>query len=148
MPTAPPNQPHTTAPRRIQRQRTRGWRMPDSARYVGRPSRWGNPFSAVGGTAIGPQWFTVKAWPLDRGVHHVDDEQLAAYSTHAPATGALEASVRLFGDLVAVRLRDRAEETARWLAPLRGLDLACWCPLDQPCHADVLLELANQGGRQ
>lgn len=26
---------------------------------------------------------------------------------------------------------------------LAGLDLACWCPLDQPCHADVLLRLAN-----
>ncbi len=29
------------------------------------------------------------------------------------------------------------------LEPLRGKDLVCWCPLDQPCHADVLLELAN-----
>ena len=28
---------------------------------------------------------------------------------------------------------------------LRGKNLACWCPLDQPCHADVLLELANGG---
>jgi hypothetical protein len=27
---------------------------------------------------------------------------------------------------------------------LAGLDLACWCPLDEPCHADVLLEIANQ----
>ncbi|MCB1343362.1 MAG: DUF4326 domain-containing protein [Pseudooceanicola sp.] len=27
---------------------------------------------------------------------------------------------------------------------LRGKDLACWCPPDQPCHADVLLELANR----
>ena len=27
---------------------------------------------------------------------------------------------------------------------LRGHDLVCWCPLDQPCHADVLLELANK----
>ena len=27
---------------------------------------------------------------------------------------------------------------------LRGRDLACWCPLDRPCHADVLLELANK----
>lgn len=27
---------------------------------------------------------------------------------------------------------------------LRGHDLACWCPLDQPCHADVLLEIANK----
>lgn len=26
---------------------------------------------------------------------------------------------------------------------LAGRDLACWCPLDSPCHADVLLELAN-----
>ena len=26
-----------------------------------------------------------------------------------------------------------------------GSDLACWCPLDQPCHADVLLEIANRG---
>ena len=27
---------------------------------------------------------------------------------------------------------------------LRGKNLACWCALDQPCHADVLLELANK----
>lgn len=30
-------------------------------------------------------------------------------------------------------------------AELRGKDLCCWCPLDQPCHADVLLEIANRG---
>ncbi len=30
------------------------------------------------------------------------------------------------------------------LAELAGKDLACWCPLDQPCHADVLLRWANQ----
>lgn len=29
------------------------------------------------------------------------------------------------------------------LTPLRGKNLACFCALDQPCHADVLLELAN-----
>ena len=27
---------------------------------------------------------------------------------------------------------------------LKGMNLACWCPLDQPCHADVLLEIANE----
>lgn len=27
---------------------------------------------------------------------------------------------------------------------LQGKNLACWCPLDKPCHADVLLELANR----
>lgn len=31
-----------------------------------------------------------------------------------------------------------------WFRELRGKDLVCWCPLDQPCHADVLLELANR----
>lgn len=28
-------------------------------------------------------------------------------------------------------------------AEIAGRDLACWCPLDQPCHADVLLRLVN-----
>jgi hypothetical protein len=27
---------------------------------------------------------------------------------------------------------------------LRGRNLACWCSLDMPCHADVLLRIANQ----
>ena len=26
---------------------------------------------------------------------------------------------------------------------LAGRDLACWCPLDEPCHAAVLLHRAN-----
>jgi hypothetical protein len=52
---------------------------------------------------------------------------------------------------------DRATSVARYrawaatdppeladLAALRGRDLACWCPLDGPCHADVLLERANR----
>jgi hypothetical protein len=34
-------------------------------------------------------------------------------------------------------------DTEPRLETLRGHDLACWCRLDQPCHADVLLELAN-----
>ena len=29
------------------------------------------------------------------------------------------------------------------IAELRGKDLACWCDLDKPCHADVLLQRAN-----
>lgn len=30
------------------------------------------------------------------------------------------------------------------LTRLRGKNLACWCPLGAPCHADILLELANR----
>lgn len=56
-----------------------------------------------------------------------------------------------------VRVADRAEAIARYEADLcvdperleaardelRGVNLACWCPLDEPCHADVLLRHAN-----
>lgn len=38
--------PIVRVPRRIQRKRTAGWRMPAGATYVGRPTRWGNPFPA------------------------------------------------------------------------------------------------------
>lgn len=43
--------------------------------------------------------------------------------------------------------RDLCSASPAWremAAKLRGKNLACWCPLDQPCHADVLLELANR----
>jgi hypothetical protein len=39
------------------------------------------------------------------------------------------------------RMPDFTREAAR--RELAGKNLACWCHLDQPCHADVLLELAN-----
>ena len=39
-------------PRRIQRKRTKGWKMPENCVYVGRPSKWGNPLIVgVHGTA-------------------------------------------------------------------------------------------------
>jgi hypothetical protein len=30
------------------------------------------------------------------------------------------------------------------LSSLRGKNLACWCRAGTPCHADVLLEVANE----
>jgi len=57
-------------------------------------------------------------------------------------------------DLVAVRLyRDWLENTpeGRGVAEdarqeLRGRNLACWCKPGSPCHAEVLLEIANRKG--
>ncbi len=54
-------------------------------------------------------------------------------------------------DVVIVRFREWLLEStwldaARYrnaLPALRGKNLACWCALDAPCHAGVLLELAN-----
>lgn len=38
--------------KRIQRKRTKGWRMPPNTVYVGRPTKWGNPYKV--GDLIGP----------------------------------------------------------------------------------------------
>lgn len=99
-------------PKRIQRRRTKGWRMPEGAIYVGRPTRWGNPFD----------W---RKCSPDAG----------------PRAWARGAAVDLFRDHLRRQLRRDASR--EMLAELRGHDLVCWCPLDQPCHADVLIELAN-----
>lgn len=34
--------------KRIQRKRTKGWKMPENTVYVGRPTKWGNPLKLVG----------------------------------------------------------------------------------------------------
>ena len=107
-----------TIPVRILRSRKKGARLsaPNGLPIVcvSRPSRWGNPFSA----ALG-----------------------AAKPARKPAVRA--ASVRRFRRALLVddgSLPFTLEQVRR---ELRGKNLACWCPLDEPCHADVLLEVAN-----
>jgi len=41
-------------------------------------------------------------------------------------------------------LNEMIQENPDFLKPLVGKDLVCFCSLDQPCHADILLELANK----
>jgi hypothetical protein len=60
---------------------------------------------------------------------------------HALELGRQEAVGRFRDDLVAGRLRISVEDVKR---ELRGRDLACYCPLDEVCHADVLIEVANE----
>ena len=51
-------------PKRIQRKRTKGWRMPANTVYVGRPTKWGNPFTvATWGNAEAASRF--RNWLLD-----------------------------------------------------------------------------------
>jgi hypothetical protein len=59
---------------------------------------------------------------------------------HPLSLGRAEAVRRYREDLLAGRLPFTVEEVREQLA---GKDLACWCPLDEPCHADVLIEVAN-----
>jgi len=41
-------------------------------------------------------------------------------------------------------LQRRLADEPAFLEPLRGKNLACWCLLDEPCHADLLLKAANR----
>jgi hypothetical protein len=110
-----------TSPQRIQRKRTKGWRMPEDAIYVGRPTPWGNPWKLS-------EW----AW-LARSER--DQRDLAVT--------CLEDMINEYADIPVGHhgcVYPSPDEIRRDLA---GHDLACWCPLDQPCHADVLLEIAN-----
>lgn len=97
-------------PKRIQRRRSKGWRLPAGAVVVTRPGKWGNPYK------------------VDMSIsHHSPDQCVGRYELHL-RTGKLHISV---------------EDVRR---ELRGKDLACWCRLDQACHADVLLRVANGPG--
>ena len=106
-------------PRRVRRSRTAGWRMPRTAKAVGRPGRYGNPFTVV---EVGTCWTVVS-----------NGETVAGHDTRAAA----------HQDAVA-RFRQHAIDTDLDITPLRGYDLACWCPEHLACHADVLIDLANR----
>ena len=89
-------------PLRLQRKRTKGFRLPAHTICVTRPSRWGNPYR-VG---------------QDGTAHECVDR---------------------FWECFVQDVAYRADvKTA-----LVGKNLACYCSLTAPCHADVLLQWAN-----
>jgi hypothetical protein len=90
--------------------------MPDGAVSVCRPGVYGNPFVVgVDGTSAECVEKFRTAWA----------DALKSARTH-PRHPPMPFGVPVY------------------LGPLKGKDLACWCSLDAPCHADVLLEIANQ----
>ena len=126
-------------PKRIQRKRSKGWKMPDNAVYVGRPTILGNPNKVV----------KTNRFPIQGGGWSIVDERGDIISPeYADKKTALEKCVLLYRNyLLHLWDRERLENSIAFVAAvdeLRGKDLACWCPLDQPCHADVLIELAKK----
>lgn len=109
---------------RIQRKRTRGWRMPDGAVYVGRPGVFGNPYTGSGGVDAFREMITQmqKAMRGEGGLLPIVGKDYAARSPS---------------------VQEHALQIVKRFPELRGKQLACWCSLDKPCHADVLAELAN-----
>lgn len=111
-------------PVRVQLKRTKGWRMPPNTVKVDRTSAWGNHWIV---------WREDAQWLVTRNAseHHYAPDK---------ATG-LAMAVEWHAAELRARLPKYGSMTE--LLPLRGKNLACWCALDKPCHADVLLELAN-----
>ena len=102
-------------PKRIQLSRAKGWRMPAGAVKVDRSTKWGNPWSVKKAREVG---------------YTGTDAELAEICV------GMFRNAMLRGLPAVAEIRDHIHE-------LRGKDLACWCPPGSPCHADVLLEIAN-----
>lgn len=123
-------------PVRVQLSRAKGWRMPPNTVKVDRSTRFGNPVSCSR-----PHGCELK--PCDccepfRCCVKVFREYVVSGIEGRPSyTGSL-----VIG-LDASAGYPRRSKLVAGLAELRGKNLACWCKLGSPCHADVLLELAN-----
>jgi len=123
---------------RVQLRRVKGWRRPPNTVSVARPSKWGNPWRALP-TGDGWSVFARTAngldWWLER-VGIVTREEAVAESIALYRLGIVRDAEDMYDDLPAAVAGGYFDEIA-------GKNLGCWCPLDEPCHADVLLELAN-----
>lgn len=119
-------------PKRIQRKRTKGFRLPARTLCVSRPSIWGNPYSF--------EEFGKLALPLFRNT---------VLGVWNPALFDGESDAKR---LLAYDLHRQWQRRFAYRDPLDTLRptlseydfIACWCKEGEPCHADILLDLANQ----
>jgi hypothetical protein len=131
---------------RIQRKRSKGWRMPEGTVYVGRPGLFGNPWLIGDPHGLFDADVSYLNLPIPVTPHLAAEQYSAWLEGYAinkdmmPSSLTREGRRAIWDELV----RKRAKIFAN-LARIKGKDLACWCPLDQPCHADVLLKIANGG---
>lgn len=112
---------------------TSAYYAPAEAVWVGPGTRvWKNPFGDPRGAATYTREMLVDEYR----------EWLTTPVTKWPDRPAFAGSDTARTSLMGVPFEDRP--SAEQIAALAGRDLACSCPLDQPCHADVLLNLANR----
>lgn len=109
----------TERPTRVTLSRAKGWRMPPDTVKVDRSTRWGNPF--IVGTHGTAEACVARFRDLLTGLIRMYPVPCPPYLAQANARDTILGS----------------------LDALRGKSLACWCKPGAPCHADVLLELAN-----
>lgn len=107
-------------PHRIQLSRAKGWRMPENTVKVDRTTKWGNP-CVVG-----------KHGTREECVHWL---ALAINGYFVISLGKEED-----GSHIADKLSAYRKHLVRNWRHLHDKNLACWCPLNAPCHVDLLLE--------
>ena len=115
-------------PLRIQRKRTKGFKMPENTVYVGRPTRWGNKYIVREYKSAYQIFRTSKRHGI------VGMPVAGAYDD--PKTAATIAVEMYEHDLSSKDIQEIREQ-------LSGKNLACFCKEGEPCHADVLLKIAN-----
>lgn len=120
-------------PERIQLSRAKGWRKPDNTVVVARPGKWGNPILM---SEVGAQYPSLDDLGIATLV--VRDFEVLATRGHLYFPNWRH----LGGRRGPVTWTYPTVDEIR--AELAGMHLACWCPLDHPCHADVLLAIANE----
>ena len=111
-------------PCRLQRSRRKGAKTPDGAIYVGRPTKWGNPFMArrfghMKSVRLHQRWL---------------EGEIAALTLERLGFSPSEIDTM-------ARIRARVLED---ITHLTGRQLVCWCPPSAPCHADTLMRMANR----
>lgn len=151
-------------PIRVQMTRHKKWRPehPTAVR-IDRNTKWGNPFRIGHAQLRFPREDGREQWEFEGRLHkrsgerhafhhgdytlREDGSKLYRVTWHDVRDATVEECVALYReqmtgnvDLLKFPYESRVEEIRRELA---GRDLACWCKPGDPCHGDVLLELAN-----
>lgn len=125
-------------PNRIQMSRQHPWRAdnPDAV-IVDRRTRWGNPFR------VGRSYDAWMHSVTPKGYVETVDQAVELFRQYTQFSFVpIKPEARPYHGIYTHGLESLARHARRILA---GKDLACWCPLDAVCHADVLLEIANGG---
>lgn len=123
-----PRSSHVPGPQRMQLSRRAGFNLQEAslalnglpAKLITRPGKWGNPFTIDD---------TAKRYGLAHDAAQAKAVELCADWLRGKIDATLSPGPAPSRDLI------RAE--------LSGHNLACWCKAGTPCHADILIELAN-----
>lgn len=123
-------------PQRIQRKRTKGFKLPLNTVCVNRPTKWGNPF--IPGKYLNGWGMAFIAIQLCK---QNPKEIRKIYKS-----GVLDKKITIKTALKYYKLwvNFMVKEGKLNTEELRGKNLACFCPLSSPCHVDILLKLANK----